>query len=143
LSGGRKNTDGVTADVERLPDLFAFLTAYVFRQFGNRDRNLNGKRARHYFAMFGKPKKIAFYGAGHALTSKTGATCFYRGTAQGTDASQSLGCRDSPITVRLRRVPPEKDRRGPCQTAVPSRCNPMEVVVREILACGFVKHSPT
>lgn len=44
--------------------------ASVFLQFGNKDAGgLNGKRAEHYYDMFGKPKKIKFYDAGHALNA--------------------------------------------------------------------------
>jgi dienelactone hydrolase len=43
--------------------------AFVFLQFGNRDAPIPEKLARHYYHMFGSPKKIAFYDAGHSLNS--------------------------------------------------------------------------
>jgi len=41
--------------------------ASVFLQFGNKDEPIPEKLARHYYHMFGSPKKIAFYDAGHSL----------------------------------------------------------------------------
>jgi dienelactone hydrolase len=43
--------------------------ASVFLQFGNKDEPIPEKLARHYYHMFGSPKKIAFYDAGHSLNS--------------------------------------------------------------------------
>ncbi len=43
--------------------------AFVFLQFGNRDEPIPEKLARHYYHLFGSPKKIAFYDAGHSLNS--------------------------------------------------------------------------
>lgn len=43
--------------------------ASVFLQFGNKDAPIPEKLARHYYHMFGSPKKIAFYDAGHSLNA--------------------------------------------------------------------------
>ena len=43
--------------------------AFVFLQFGNNDKPIPEKLARHYYHLFGSPKKIAFYDAGHSLNS--------------------------------------------------------------------------
>ncbi len=43
--------------------------ASIFLQFGNKDEPLPEKLARHYYHLFGSPKKIAFYDAGHSLNS--------------------------------------------------------------------------
>ncbi|HVP48375.1 MAG TPA: hypothetical protein VMT32_17395 [Bryobacteraceae bacterium] len=43
--------------------------ASVFLQFGWRDEPISEKLARHYYHMFGSPKKIAFYEAGHSLNN--------------------------------------------------------------------------
>jgi dienelactone hydrolase len=43
--------------------------AFVFLQFGNNDKPIPEKLARHYYHVFGSPKKIAFYDAGHSLNS--------------------------------------------------------------------------
>jgi len=41
--------------------------AAVFLQFGRRDEPITEKMARRSFDLFGEPKKIGFYDAGHAL----------------------------------------------------------------------------
>jgi len=41
--------------------------AFVFLQFGKQDPPIPEPLARHYFQMFGDPKKLALYDAGHAL----------------------------------------------------------------------------
>ena len=41
--------------------------AEVFLQFGRRDQPITEKMARRSYDLFGKPKKIGFYDAGHAL----------------------------------------------------------------------------
>jgi dienelactone hydrolase len=43
--------------------------AAVFLQFGSQDKPITEKMARRYFSLFGKPKQIAFYEAGHALNA--------------------------------------------------------------------------
>jgi len=43
--------------------------AAVFLQFGAQDTPISEKQARHYYDLFGQPKKIAFYDAGHALNA--------------------------------------------------------------------------
>ena len=43
--------------------------AFVFLQFGTRDEPIPEKLARHYYHMFGSPKKVAFYDAGHSLNA--------------------------------------------------------------------------
>lgn len=43
--------------------------ASVFLQFGTEDKPIPEKLARHYYALFSEPKKIAFYQAGHALNA--------------------------------------------------------------------------
>jgi len=43
--------------------------AFVFLQFGNRDQPIPEKLARHYYHLFGSPKKIGFYDAGHSLNA--------------------------------------------------------------------------
>lgn len=43
--------------------------AAVFLQFGSQDKPITEKMARRYFTLFGKPKRIAFYEAGHALNA--------------------------------------------------------------------------
>ena len=44
--------------------------ASVFLQFGNEDKPIPVKLARHYYDLFSEPKKIEFYKAGHALNAK-------------------------------------------------------------------------
>ena len=44
--------------------------ASVFLQFGLEDEGIPEKVARHYFELFGEPKKIGFYKAGHALNGE-------------------------------------------------------------------------
>ena len=41
--------------------------AFVFLQFGRRDGPITEKMARRSFDLFGEPKRIGFYDAGHAL----------------------------------------------------------------------------
>jgi dienelactone hydrolase len=43
--------------------------AAVFLQFGSQDKPITEKMARRYFKLFGSPKRIAFYEAGHALNA--------------------------------------------------------------------------
>jgi len=47
--------------------------AAIFLQFGSDDRPIPEALARHYYELFGEPKKIAFYKAGHALNSEARA----------------------------------------------------------------------
>jgi len=44
--------------------------ASVFLQFGNEDKPIPVKLARHYYDLFSEPKKIEFYKAGHALNAE-------------------------------------------------------------------------
>jgi dienelactone hydrolase len=44
--------------------------ASIFLQFGSEDQPISEQSARHYHELFGAPKKIAFYKAGHALNSQ-------------------------------------------------------------------------
>lgn len=44
--------------------------ASVFLQFGQEDEGIPEKVARRYFELFGEPKKIGFYKAGHALNGE-------------------------------------------------------------------------
>lgn len=44
--------------------------ASIFLQFGADDSGIPEAFARHYYDLFGEPKRIAFYEAGHALNSK-------------------------------------------------------------------------
>ena len=43
--------------------------AFVFLQFGSKDEPIPEKLARHYYHLFGSPKKIALYDAGHSLNA--------------------------------------------------------------------------
>jgi hypothetical protein len=43
--------------------------AFVFLQFGSKDEPISEKTARHFYHLFGSPKKIAFYDAGHNLNA--------------------------------------------------------------------------
>jgi len=44
--------------------------ASVFLQFGRRDKPITEKMARRSFELFGEPKRIGFYDAGHALDAR-------------------------------------------------------------------------
>ena len=41
--------------------------AAVFLQYGRQDKPITEKMARRSYSLFGEPKKIGFYDAGHAL----------------------------------------------------------------------------
>ncbi len=45
----------------------------VFLQFGRADKPIPPKLAMHYYALFGDPKRVGFYDAGHALNAKARA----------------------------------------------------------------------
>jgi hypothetical protein len=67
----RRGVDLLTARGDVDPRRIAYVghssPASVFLQFGRRDKPIMEKMARRYFALFGEPKRMGFYDAGHAL----------------------------------------------------------------------------